>query len=873
MVAAVVLLLAGAGSFLLRFVPNLASDGITGEVLPELEPVERIEAKPGVLEGFNVLVITTDTTRADHIGAYGNKSIRTPVIDGLARDGILFANTATPSPSTLPAHSSLLTGMYPFHHGARANGTFKLEDEVTTLAERFKAKGYRTGAAISAFVLDSRFGLDQGFDLYHDDLTKGMKYAAHMFRERAAELTNEPVTEWLRENVGDEPFFFWVHYFDPHAVYLPPEPFRSAYRDDLYDGEIAYADSQIGLLLEELEKLKVRDKTLIVYTSDHGEGLGEHGEQTHSLLIYDATLRVPLVMSAPAKLPRGKVIHRQSSLVDVGSTVLSLLGEEVPVELDGIDWTRQPRDRPRGVVIETISSMTLHGWAPLIGLRRDDYKYIQAPTPELYDLRGDPGELENLHDSEAETVRELHRELSTRLGGDPFLAAVRSMQTASKEMDKETLRRLAALGYVHTTSSEVDEDASLPDPKEMIVHWENVQKGSHLQAQGRPKEAVEILKECLETAPRDLYARRILAGCYRQLGELDEAMKHLRTAEEQDPNDSSTQIAIAGVHTARREYEEARKRLAIAQQLEPESAQVSVQRGLIAEATNKPEEAFHHFRTAIEMDPGSTGPAANNQIGMLHLRLGQNDEAREAFQAAIKIDALNGPAHNGLANVLLKEDKPEEAMKELQIALRFDPNQPAALSTLASLISRQGDQERARLVAFRALEISPRMAQAHNNLGLIYRRDNQLEKAEEHYLKAIEEAPRLDAAYVNLAQLYSRKGDAEKAIEWFRKAVQANPRYPNPIALANLGVYNFNKGEPKAAFQLYRRALQLKPDYAMVHRYIASIYLLEDWNRPDLAIHHLSKSLEIEPDQTDAPQMRYALAQLQKAAGANKTAQ
>ncbi|MCP5113163.1 MAG: sulfatase-like hydrolase/transferase, partial [bacterium] len=385
-----------------------ATQEITREILPELEEANRIEAAPGALAGYNVLVITTDTTRADHIGCYGNLGVKTPVIDQLAKDGILFAEAITPSPSTLPAHTSLLTGLFPHHHGVRANGTFKVAEEVTTLAERFRALGYRTGGFISAYVLDSQFGLDQGFETYHDDLTKGTKHATHMFRERAAELTNEPAIEWLKASQA-EPFFMWIHYFDPHAVYLAPEPFRTEYKDNPYNGEIAYADSQIGALLASLEQMGVRDKTLVIYTSDHGEGFGEHGEKTHSLLVHDATVHVPMILNAPQGLPGGKVVRREVSLVDVAPTVLSLLGEPATGEMDGIDLTRPPAPGERGVVIETIASMTLHGWAPLIGIRRSDYKYIQAPRPELYDLEDDPRELENIHDESPETVAELRR--------------------------------------------------------------------------------------------------------------------------------------------------------------------------------------------------------------------------------------------------------------------------------------------------------------------------------------------------------------------------------------------------------------------------------------------------------------------------------
>jgi len=239
------------GSFIWLAPRNSYDSDITGRVLRELTPADRIVSEPGALKDWNVLLITMDTTRADHLGCYGNRGVETPVLDQLARDGVLFAKAITPVPATLPAHSSMMTGQYPFHHGARANGTFKLTEENETLAEILRSNGYRTGAAISAFVLDGQYGLDQGFETFADDLTNGIKHSPQMFRERPAELTNEPVFNWLEAN-HDEPFFFWVHYFDPHAVYLPPEPFRSRYAQNLYNGEIAYVDAQIGKLLDYL---------------------------------------------------------------------------------------------------------------------------------------------------------------------------------------------------------------------------------------------------------------------------------------------------------------------------------------------------------------------------------------------------------------------------------------------------------------------------------------------------------------------------------------------------------------------------------------------------------------------------------------------
>jgi arylsulfatase A-like enzyme/Tfp pilus assembly protein PilF len=859
--AAACLFLASLWAFLAnRYEQLLEREAITGEITLELEKTDHIEAARGTLRDFNVLVITSDTTRADHIGCYGNRGVQTPVMDQLASEGVLCSHATTPSPSTLPAHSSLLTGMYPYHHGARANGTFRLEDKVTTLAERLKSDGYHTAAFVSAFVLDSRFGLDQGFDLYHDDLTKGMKYSANMFRERAAELTNEPAAKWLRENAGgDKPFFMWVHYFDPHAVYLPPEPFRSKYQHDPYDGEIAYVDSQIGALLSQLEELGVRDRTLIVYTSDHGEGLGEHGEQTHSLLVYDATLHVPMIWNAPTGFPRGKIIERQTCLIDVAPTILHLLGKDVPEELDGVNLCAQPAETERSVLIETIATMTMHGWAPLVGVRRNDFKYILAPTPELYDLSNDPRELKNVHDEAPDRVKELAAQLAGWLGDDPYLAGKGGIDLGNMEVDDESMRQLAALGYVKTASDDDLEAEQRLDPKEQVSQWERVQKAIHLIAQGEPLTAIALLEQTLAESPGDVYARSILANAYEQVGETGRAMTNLQLAVEREPKNEGLWLNIAGIHLMEAELEEAETAIGKALEIEPEAAQAYLIRGQIAINRGQEEEAMRLYQQAAEMDPGTAGPGAYNAMGIVHLVRGRFEEARQAFNDAIRLDSLNGAAHDGLANILIHEGKTEEAMRELQIALRFDPNQKRALATLASLLSQQGEQEKALEVAEKALKAAPKFATLHNNLGLIYRRSNQLDLAEKHYKQAIEYEPNQDAAYVNLAQLYRRLGKEDEAIEQFRAAINASPWRPNVVALVNMGGHYFNNQEYRKALAHYVKALQVEPDYAVAHRNVATIYALPEFFSPKRVVFHLRRTLELDPDQEDADQLRKLL--------------
>jgi arylsulfatase A-like enzyme/Tfp pilus assembly protein PilF len=857
LVLAVVLVLAGITSILLRWIlddPRHA--GITREVLPELEGVNRIHASAGALRGFNLLLITTDTTRADHIGAYGNQSIQTPIIDGLARDGILGANTVTPSPSTVPAHSSLLTGLYPIHHGARANGTFRLEDDITTLAEHLRASGYRTGAVISAFVLDSRFGLDQGFEDYHDDLTRGVQRSPHMFRERPAELANEAALAWLDEN-GDERFFLWVHYFDPHASYLPPEPFRTRYAEDLYDGEIAYVDAQIGALLSRLEESGVRDRTLVVYTSDHGEGLGEHGEQTHSLLTYDATLRVPLILSAPSALPRGKVLGTQTSLVDVVPTVLALLGEEIPEGLDGRSLLQPPGPEPRPVYFETIATMTLHGWAPLMGVRRADYKYILAPKAELYDLRNDPRELQNLHDRETDWVSALRDTLVEIIGGDPLVAA--SVE-ANLALDDEAQRRLESLGYIDATpgTTAVPNQFEL-DPKEMIHHWENLQRAINLRIQGNLKAALPILEDAVAEVEADIFARGLLAGTYQVRGEHERALAIYQRSAEIEPRDEGIHLGIASVHFARGEALQAEAAIRKALEIAPESAPAHIQLGRLALMQRDEAKALDLFQKAIAMSPGASGAPAYTETGRLHLRAHRLGQARTAFKKAIAIDAFNGAAHDGLANLLIAEGKRKEAARELAIALRFNPVQPRALATLASLLSADGEHQRALSLCQRALELSPKSPWAHTTIGLVHRRLNHLELAEEHYRKAIAYAPHMDEPHINLAQLHERKGNHQDAVKEFQAALVVNRH--SRIALANLGAHHYNQGRIDTALRFYRRALRVDPDYALVHKNIGSIYQLKD--QPRLAVEHFRRALELDPNQPDVKKLRLALTQVE----------
>jgi len=862
--SALLLIAGGAASVVYQLAVRLLHPSpVSGEILADLAEAARIEAPSGLLRDFNILLITMDTTRADHLHAYGNRAVETRSLDALARRGVLFAQAITPSPSTLPAHSSILTGLYPFHHGARANGTFKLSDGVQTLAGSLRAAGYQTGAVISAFVLDGRFGLPRGFDFYDDDLTKGVKYSPHMFRERPAELTNEAVFAWLERHAREGKFFLWAHYFDPHAAYLPPEPYRSRYADDLYTGEIAYTDRQIGKLLAKLKTLGVRDRTLVVVTSDHGEGRGEHGEMTHALLVYDATLHVPMIFSAPPPFPQGAAVRSQVSLIDVMPTILDLVGVEVPDGLDGRSLLGLGGDGPRPTYIENLSTQVLHGWAPLLGVRRDDYKFIFAPTPELYDLRGDPRELDNRYEQEPVLAADMHALLRSFVGDDPY------MGTAAQQnlpLDPETEELLRSLGYVFTAGDKppAPPDSYDLDPKVMVHHWEKVEQAVQRKIRGEIAQAIERLEQALEEVPDDVYARQVLSSAYQTYGEREKAYEMIRSVEERQPHDASSVAAVGSALLVLNRVAEAEEKFQRALELEPRSGTARLGLARIARRRHQEQEALALLREVIEIDPGSSGPAAHHAIGRLHLDKRELAEARQAFRQAIEIDGMYGPGYDGLAQVLLEEGKPDEALPLLATALRYHPAQPQTLSTLAQILRDQGELDQAIQLCERALEISPKFAVVYNNLGRIYRKRGDEEKAAEMYARAIEYGPRFDAPHVNRAQLLLGQGREEEAVEEFREAARLNPF--NYIALANLGVRAYKEEDLPRARAFFQRALRVREDYALAHKYLGLIHAQQA--QPRAAARHLERSLDLDDAQPEVEKMRFLLAEMRKLAEA-----
>ena len=359
----------------------------------------------------SLLLITMDTTRPDHLQPYGS-NVETPALAALASEGVVFEQAYSVAPITLPAHTAINTGLYPPQSGVRNNGTHYVPAEVTTLAERLRARGWRTAAFVSASVLERRYGLDQGFELYDDDLSSGRERHPRVVPDRPAEATVAAASAWLDALKPDEPFFLWVHFYDPHAAYSPPPPYRDRYRGRLYDGEIAYMDAELGRLLAH-PRLAARSDLAVMALADHGESLGEHGEQTHGILAYDSTLHIPWI----AKLPGasgGTRVGEMVSQIDLLPTVLDAFHLGADSALPGrsllpLLGTIPRSAAARGVYEETYLPFYTYRWAKLRVWRHDRWKLIDAPEPELYDLRRDPRELSNLFEGDPGVAHDRQR--------------------------------------------------------------------------------------------------------------------------------------------------------------------------------------------------------------------------------------------------------------------------------------------------------------------------------------------------------------------------------------------------------------------------------------------------------------------------------
>jgi arylsulfatase A-like enzyme/Flp pilus assembly protein TadD len=606
----------------------------------------------------NVLLITIDTLRADRVGAYGNISGLTPAIDRLAGSGLRFAAAFTPVPMTLPAHASILTGLEPFSHGIRNNTSFKL-GKTPTLATFLKNAGYRTGAFVGAVVLSARFGLDRDFDVYDDRYGRSGGTANFRVTERRAERVIQPATEWiLRPDTTtanpangsgrDRLWFAWIHLYDPHAPYEAPGEYARGRSP--YDAEVAYTDAMIARGLDALRAAGQLERTIVVIVGDHGEALGEHGESTHGLFAYDATLHVPMILSAPGIGPR--VERTPVATVDLVPTVLDLLGFAVPSGLDGrslLATEESGKRSARVLYFEALDANLTRGWAPLTGVMAGGWKYIDLPTPELYDLRRDPGELDNL----AARDREQTRVLQSRLKGvGTSRAAPPEAERAA--LDAETSQRLASLGYIGSTQNTTRRTFSVADdPKNLVALNEAFYAAIQAQVDGHSESALTVLRDIVAKRP-DFLAARLSAAAILGGGDRPAQAIALLQSAPGAAGSSAIQTQLGLAYEAAGNLVDAATSLESAARLSDGDLETLNSLAVVYARLRRFEEGRRLLRQILSSDPRA--PAVWNNLGTLELSAGNRPAAADAFRHAVAADPNYAGAWRGLGQALVSTD-------------------------------------------------------------------------------------------------------------------------------------------------------------------------------------------------------------------------
>lgn len=678
--------------------------------MAEASPPISIQAEPS---SPNVVLITIDTLRADYVGAYGSKEVKTPFLDSLATDGIVFDNAYCQVPLTPPSHASILTGTYPATHGLRDFTSGRFRKETMSLARILKERGYQTAAFVSAFVLDRSWGLNGGFDLYYDEFDlEDLEGTNPGNVQRLGEETIDEVLPWLEK--AQSPFFLWVHLFDPHHNYNPPAPYNQLYRNNLYAGEVAYTDSQIGRLLASLRASNRYEECLIVTLSDHGEALGDHGENEHGFFLYDAVIRIPFLVKLPASYGvRGTRVETIAQTVDVLPTVLQVL--RIPLDpgwgVEGrglLSTMLRKRTEDRFAYAETLYPLTFFGWSPLKVYRQGAYKFVQAPRPELYDLSKDPKELRNLFNENQALAKQLRMKLlrieqSFVPEGD---------ESQPDELDPETIEKLSALGYVAAASPlNIDETDSLPDPKDKIELFKKVLLGLEAAEAERFRDSNTIFEEVIQESPELFIAYYSMGLNYLKLGEPERALDLFEAAAALNPDFVSIDVNRARALSRMGRMDEAID--------------------LLVSVTN---------RTATHL-------AARRLLAWLYTRVQRFDDAIEIYRYIIRMRPGDQQATKLLGAALVQNREFKDGLDVLNTAVKLGVDDALVRNSLGIALENTGQMQKA-IASYRgSLELNPDFSQARLNLAFALVKANKTDEAQEEFDQLCGSSPRLCEQY------------------------------------------------------------------------------------------------------------------------------
>jgi len=756
----------------------------------------------------NVVLISIDTCRADYLSCYGYPRKTTPNIDQIAAEGIRFENVISPVPITLPAHSSMLTGTLPPYHGVHDNMDYQLGPPNQTLAEILKDNGFKTAAFVGAFVLHEQFGLAQGFDSYNDHFEE--THNSIGINERKAGETSRLAGAWIEEH-REENFFLFLHYYDPHKSYEPPDPFAARFSDNPYAGEIAYTDDCIGQVLAKLKQLELYDSTLIIVTSDHGEMLGEHGELTHSYYIYQGVLKVPLVFKLPGTNPT-QVVEHPASVVDIVPTICGLLDIAPPSEagaqgrdLSGSWGVQGPETEKRYLYCESLTPTKYHANS-LLGVMGERWKYIQTTRPELYDLVSDPQESVNLVDRQPELVLQLQEGLAQLIEE----SARQDTSESKRDTNSETLQKLQSLGYVGGSVREdftFDQDSD--DPKDILgIHMAYMEVATLVRRE-EFGQARRLCEKMLQERPEFLAPHLKLAEMAIELGAYSEALVPLEEVLRGDPDDfyalSNKGVALAGM--------------------------------------GKMDEAVEQFREALRLHP--EGLEALSGLGAVLAAQGQTEEGLAYLQQALEIDTAYFEGHKNLGIIFLEQGKTDQAVEHFQQMCQLRPDSATVPHRIGVLLAQQGKLQLATGYFQKAIQLDPEHLEAHHMLGVALLQQQKTEEAVEHLQKSIDRETEKPEMLVTIGSVLAEQGKLDLAVAYFSKAVELNPQFSQ--ARHNLAKALLRQGKTDQAVGHYQELLELHPEQFSLHNELAVVfYNVKNYGQ---AIAHWSESVRLRPDQ------------------------
>jgi arylsulfatase A-like enzyme/Tfp pilus assembly protein PilF len=871
----------------------------------------------------SVLLITLDTTRADHLEPYGAEDVETPALARLAAEGIVFEQAVATTPLTAPSHASMLTGLYPPRHGVRNNVTHYLSQDVPTLAEWLSKTGHRTAAFVSAVVLERHYGLDQGFEVYDDQVrSSAAGHERRMTNERPAGATTDRALAWLDTLDSDELYFLWVHYYDPHIPYSPPSPWAESYPNRSYDGEIAYMDSQIGRLLR--HPRTAADKVVVMAIGDHGESLGEHGETTHGLLVYDSTIRVPWIMRLPDG-PTGVRIATPVSQVDLVPTVvdiMSLESESGTAALEGqslLPLLRGEAPTPERLLFaESEVPFLYYGWSRLRSVRQGAMKIIDAPVMELYDLRHDPDESSNLAAKRSPEVQRLATEIEV-------WAARGELADSTVAVDLETAEQLRALGYVAGDPGRPEGEGH-GNPVELMPVHQELQAVGRLLRSSQPREAVQRVQDALAMDPENLAALRDLSRGLLQLGRLDEAVAAAAQASTVAPWSSQALLTQADAEYHRGRYQQALDLIDRALELHDRSLEARLERSRCLAALGRNDEA------AAELEPLLKESADNNWVALryaeiveipsesyaaaeqrLRAIISRNPSFSQAWLLLGTVDTLTGrpsaaiatyreaiangaispelparlalvlaeaadpaaetalreairssPAvradlHETLGELLARSGRTQEARQQLEIAANAPIISAATQNSKAKALMWFGRTDEAEALWQQLIRSRPDFGRAWVNMALLSIQRRQWAEAERFARAATDREPTSTVAWNNLAIALEELGRTREAEAAYRRAAEVDPR--DWRGLFNLGILLRTSKRYDEAVAVQQEVLTRAPGHPGAHFELGMLFagFLGD---PQRAKPHLQATIDADPDHPRAKQARLVLDQL-----------